>query len=294
VGQFSVIARASRRRRGFTLVELLVVMAVIGLLIGLLLPAIQAVRESARRMQCANNLKQIGLGILSYESAQRYLPPPYSREEVYSWMKDYSLLVFILPYLEQQRLYAKIDWNEAWSHTNNREATRVNIDVFRCPSAPSGRNWITDYTSCTFIDYGPQNALVNSGVVTDRSNWYGLLQPLRRGLTRTADALDGLSNTFLFFEDAGRPQYWVAGRLDTSKTTSASRWADDEADIWIDDLCHGTSMFNCHNSHEIYSFHPGGAQFLYGDGSVHFHPDSIAADTFVSLYTRAAGDLVQQ
>ncbi len=293
MGRFRRVVQWNGQRGAFTLVELLVVIAVIGTLIALLLPAVQAARESARRMQCANNLKQVGLGILNYENAQRYFPPPYTRAEIHAWMKDFSMLVFLLPYLEQQSSHAKIHWDQAWSHTSNREATQVDIPLFCCPSAPSGRRWISDYTTCTFIDYPAQRALRTRGEVTDRSDWYGLIQPLSRGLTRPADALDGLSNTFLFFEDGGRPQHWVAGQLVATSGISGARWADDEADLWIDDLCHGTSMINCHNSHEIYSFHPGGAQFLYGDGSVHFHPESITAETFVSLYTRAAGDLVK-
>ena len=292
MGRFSGIARCADRG-AFTLVELLVVIAVIGTLIGLLLPAVQAARESARRMQCANNLKQIGLGVFHYEHAHRYFPPPYTRAEIHAWMRDYSMLTFLLPYLEQQTAYAKIHWDQAWSHTVNREATEVDIAVFCCPSSPSGRRWIADYTTCTFIDYPAQKALLASGQVTARSNWYGLIQPLNRGMTRMADAQDGLSNTFLFFEDGGRPQEWAAGRRVATSGIPGARWADDEADFWIDDVCRGASMINCHNNHEIYSFHPGGAHFLYGDGSVHFHPESIAAETFVSLYTRAAGDLVK-
>ncbi|MEN6497170.1 MAG: DUF1559 domain-containing protein [Thermoguttaceae bacterium] len=294
MGRESSWKRGMGAQGAFTLVELLVVIAIIGVLIALLLPAVQAAREAARRLQCTSNLKQIGLAILQYENSHRRFPPPYMhRTKAQPSVAEFSMLVFLLPYVEQQAAHAKIHWNQDWSHASNKEATEIDIDVYRCPSGPSARRWITDYSSCSFIDYPAQKALKASGQVAERSDWHGIIQPTVDGFTSAAHVVDGLSNTFLFFEDAGRPQEWVAGRCVATSGIAGARWADDEIDFWIDDLCNGTSMINCHNNHEIYSFHPGGSNFLYGDGSVHFHPTSIAAEPFVSLYTRAAGDLVK-
>jgi prepilin-type N-terminal cleavage/methylation domain-containing protein/prepilin-type processing-associated H-X9-DG protein len=280
------------RQRGFTLVELLVVIAIIGILIALLLPAVQAAREAARRAQCTNHLKQIGLGVLNYESSFGVFPPSHTYPNSQGWPKQHFMLTFILPQVEQQAVYAKYHWEVDWSNALNKPATEVEISTFLCPSAPRARKWATDYATCDFLDYNVQHALVDSGQVRDRTgNWYGLLQPAARGPVLAASVRDGLSNTFLLFEDAGRPQKWVAGKLTANSGASGSRWADREAEFYIHTLCNGTTMLNCHNDNEIYGFHPGGCNFLYGDGSVHFHPESINPETFVSLYTASAGDL---
>jgi prepilin-type processing-associated H-X9-DG protein len=108
---------------------------------------------------------------------------------------------------------------------------------------------------------------------------------------------DGLSNTFMLFECSGRPlKYLENGRRGDPDTTpkepiSGAEWASAEAEFWIHEVCHGSQFFNCNNHNEIYSLHPGGANFLYGDGSVHFHSETIEPEAFVSLFTRAAGDV---
>lgn len=281
-------------QRAFTLVELLVVITIVGVLVALLMPAVQAAREASRRSQCSNNLHQLGLAIQNYETALQFYPPPYTRyAKSRSWMTNHNLLAFLLPYLEQQTLYAKFHWDKNWDDNVNKEATQVNLSLFRCPSAPRQREFISDYATCTYIDSSVRTPLVNSGQVVNRKNWYGLFQPLEYGLTAPSDVRDGLSNTFMLFEDGGRPQKWVAGSLMETSGITGARWADDEADFWIHALCNGSSMINCWNANDVYSFHSGGAQFLYGDGSVHFHPESISPETFVSLFTRAENDLVK-
>jgi len=97
----------------------------------------------------------------------------------------------------------------------------------------------------------------------------------------------------MLFEVAGRPQSYRLGTLVPGSTISGSRWADDEAPFWVHTVCNGAQMFNCSNNNEIYSFHPTGANFLFGDGSVHFHSETLDAETFVSLFTRSAGDLAR-
>jgi prepilin-type processing-associated H-X9-DG protein len=277
---------------GLTVIELLVVLAIVGMLIALLLPAVQAARESARRIHCASNLKQIGLGILQYEQSHRVFPPAYFR------VPRHFMLTFILPYVEQQAVFSQYHFESNWSSVANRAATRSDIALFVCPSAPRGRQYVTDYATCE--DILPRSKLRDSGLVPDRSNWENLFRakllpkyPNARPC-RMADVIDGLSNTFMLFEDGGRPQKWVNGvRGDPDVTVSGSRWADDEAEIWVQHVCDGLRMFNCSNDNEIYSFHPGGCNFLYGDGCVRFHVQSMHPNTFVSLFTRAAGDIVE-
>ena len=269
--------------RGFTLVELLVVITIIGILVALLLPAVQAAREAARRMRCANNLKQIGLGILGYESTHGVFPPASLHQP-----KKHNMLTFILPYVEQQSVYEKYTFSEHWSNWANRPATQVDIALFLCPTAPHDHPYVSDYATCEKI--GVYLDLIDAGTITRRSDWTNLFQPCGQVSTMAA-VRDGLSNTFMLFENAGRPQQYVLGRRGERDNISGARWADDEAGFWLHSQCDGSPIINCNNNNEIYSFHPGGANFLYGDGSVHFHGESMDAETFVSLFTRAAGDL---
>jgi len=279
-------------RRAFTLVELLVVIAIIGILIALLLPAVQAAREAARRTQCINHLKQIGLAILNYESTHRVFPPSHTfPPSGQVWPKRHFLLTFVLPFVELQSVHDKYCWDVHWSDALNKVATEVDLSVFLCPSAPRSRKWATDYAACDYLDSSASKPLIAGGQIADRGNWWGMLQSSSRGPTCAASVLDGLSNTFLLFEDGGRPQEWVAGRKTASSGVTGSRWADNDAEFYIDIICNGASMIDCTNDNEIYSFHPGGCNFAYGDGSVHFHPESIRAETFVSLFTCAAGDI---
>jgi prepilin-type N-terminal cleavage/methylation domain-containing protein len=287
---------AQPTRSGFTLVELLVAIAIIGVLVSMLLPAVQAAREAARRAQCSSNLRQIGLAILQYENSNRVFPPAYTR------IPQHNMLTFILPYVEQEAIYDRYQFHLHWSAIQNRPATQTDIAVFVCPSAPGGRQYVTDYATCE--DFMPvvKSLLVARGV-PPRHNWENLFRakllpsyPNARP-TRMADVTDGLSNTFMLFEDAGRPEKWVDSRrgdpsVSPVEPISGARWADDEVEFWVHSVCGTTQMINCSNTNEIYSFHPGGAEFLYGDGSVRFHPETIHPDAFVSLFTRAAGDVV--
>jgi prepilin-type N-terminal cleavage/methylation domain-containing protein/prepilin-type processing-associated H-X9-DG protein len=282
----------ARRSAGFTLVELLVVIAIIGVLVALMLPAVQAAREAARRMQCDNNLKQIGLAIHNYEGTHRVFPPAYWRRP------GHNMLAFILPYIEQRAVHSVYRWDIDWDDPANVPATRVKIDVFVCPSAPSGRNYVSDYATCEYIpNTQGRRDLIASGSLTVRSEWDGLFEKGDPGedfapTNPVAVVRDGLSNTFMLFEDGGRPREYEHGKPTDRTNVTGARWADPAAEFWVHLLC-GAQIVNCTNNNEIYSFHPGGANFLYGDGSVRFHPETIDPETFVSLFTRSAGDVVR-
>src|SRR5262245_27142112 len=131
----SASRRPRRPRRGFTLIEVLVVIAIIGILIALLLPAVQAAREAARRMQCSNNLKQIGLAVHGYHDAIGSLPPGY---DFYDAWQEWSPSTMLLPYLEQSALFDAINFNadSAGDTTNpvNSTAITASVAVFICPS----------------------------------------------------------------------------------------------------------------------------------------------------------------
>lgn len=274
--------------RGFTLVELLVVIAVIGTLVAMLLPAVQAAREAARRGQCGSHLKQIGLAILNYESVHRVFPPTFTRTP------NHHLLTFLLPYVERQAVYASYTFARNWSAAENKPARDTEIGVYRCPSAPAGRKFISDYAAGTLIDATLWKPLVSAGVLSARSDWTNLFPAISWQCRSIAAVSDGLSNSLMLFEVAGRPDSYRGGKLEPGRTISGSRWADDESPFWVHNVCHGLQVINCSNNNEIYSFHPAGANFLYGDGSVRFHSESIDLDTFVTLFTRAAGDVLRQ
>jgi len=279
------------RRRAFTLVELLVVIAIIGVLIALLLPAIQAARESARRSQCSNNFKQMGLGILNYENVHKQFPLPYVKKP-----KKHAFLVHVLPYLELHNVYKQYRFDVDWSDKNNKAVVETDIAAFVCPCAPTGRKYISDYAPCLSIKDPPQKPLLTAKVITKRTNWDGLFHDNKKGdgpgVTRIADVIDGLSNTFMLFEDAGRPLKYD-GRRRVSGTISGSQWADFDNRYHVDNLCGGSRLQNCNNNNETYSFHPSGCNYLYGDGSVHFISDLITAETYVSLFTMAARDRIR-
>jgi prepilin-type N-terminal cleavage/methylation domain-containing protein/prepilin-type processing-associated H-X9-DG protein len=295
--------------RGFTLVELLVVIAILGILIALLLPAIQATREAARRMTCSNNMRQIGLGILEYENVRKEFPPPYTdRPDGADKPARHSSYPFIAPYLELKQISGNYRMDKDWNSTENAPAIKTDVEFFCCPSAPSvprsqtdtGRA-ISDYGPCINIDSELLAQLKAAGKITIRKNadYVGFLQiqsvsrPYCPFRVQRKHIRDGLSHTMLWFEDGGRPLEYV-GRSRVAGVVSGSRWACYENYWVISDSCGDGQLFDCRNNNEIYSFHKGGCNFLYGDGAVRFHEDTIDAETFVSLFTRAAGDLVPE
>lgn len=320
--------------RGFTLVELLVVIAIIGILVALLLPAIQAAREAARRTQCTNKLKQIGLAILNYESARKELPLSYTPNYTGQIFRGacpgiptqgrannnrphHFILTFILPYLENQALYDRIDietqnWNStvqsATTKLVNNDVVKVDIPDFLCPSAESRPGaYTTDYYTMANIrsdGTGGYCKLVEDiGLARTKRPADRLLGLLQDTPTSLKKCTDGLSKTFMFFESAGRPNnYGRGGRPIPNATnvvngvmTKDWQWADDSVyAVWgnsQDTNCPLTVVMNCNNYQGLYSFHTNGGNELFGDGSVAFVNEDVDLDTFISLYTRAADDL---
>jgi prepilin-type N-terminal cleavage/methylation domain-containing protein/prepilin-type processing-associated H-X9-DG protein len=188
-------------RRGFTLIELLVVIAIIGVLIALLLPAVQAAREAARRVQCINNLKQFGLGLHNYESVAGVLPPPYVQTgsgTAITWNNGWSAHGRILPFMEQGAVFNSINFTFRYSVPENTTVSRLTVAVFLCPSEvnPNPRQSGT-------ATYGVTNYAWNMG---DWYVWGGFTGPANRApfqvnmSRRFADLRDGLSNTLIAAE----------------------------------------------------------------------------------------------
>ncbi len=300
--------KSRRGPQGFTLVELLVVIAIIGILVALLLPAVQAAREAARRTQCSNNLKQLGLGVANHVSQLQHYP---SAANIYT--PKHNLLNYILPYLEQGNVYNSIDMTKDWNDSVNLAKTQVDLAVVFCPSAPTGtgRSFISDYAAATRISDDAFKPLVNAGQVVSRGGddtmgWEGLMQlkfRIKSGVMTEqrispANARDGSSNTMAIVECGGRPMKYIGRTMSGTISGTGHLWASDQSYFAIDRTLSGvpfpgSKYMNDTNYDEIYSFHSGGAYFAFADGSVRYLDESIDPELFTALFTRNAGDIAK-
>jgi prepilin-type N-terminal cleavage/methylation domain-containing protein/prepilin-type processing-associated H-X9-DG protein len=297
-----------RSRRAFTLVELLVVIAILGILIGILLPAIQAMREAARRNQCTNNLRQLGIGFHNYASVQNGFPPRRLTNAPYrGWA------VNLLGYLEEVALAKQYDMNKNFYDRANKDCVGLPLPVFVCPAAPAGRTvavWdqsnnptgvtaaVGDYFAANSVDaYWWPAARKNAAA--DTVNCPALLDNAVQPLAAISD---GLSRTLLVAEFAGRPDQWVLGRRQASPGGLQwphwwGPWASYQSSIfktWSADgmTPSGPCTINCNNNWGIYAFHKAGANALLCDGSVHFLHLTLDREVFAGLVTKAGGEVI--
>jgi prepilin-type processing-associated H-X9-DG protein len=299
-------------RVALTLIELLVVLAIIAVLIGLLLPAVQKVRGAAARIQCANNLKQISLACHQHHDTYGMFPPgwveaPFTVPQGKIIQTGAGTFTFLLPYLEQEALARKYRWDKRAQGPENQPVATAQLKVLQCPSAEPDR-WVTAVEDPANYSYGGKGAcgdyggvrdidtrLVALGLVDLAANYQGVLT--KNYLTRISDITDGTSQTILVTEHAGRPTLWRAGHPVPGIYAVSAAWVGSTLTFGQGSSCDGATKpgpcaINCTNNREVYSFHPGGANAVLADGSVHFLQASIDIRVFAGLATRAGGEVV--
>jgi prepilin-type N-terminal cleavage/methylation domain-containing protein/prepilin-type processing-associated H-X9-DG protein len=360
-----------RARAGFTLIELLVVIAIIAVLIGLLLPAVQKVREAANRMSCSNNLKQLGLAIHNYESTYGKLPAAYNvlpaadpdpNAQFAGPRKGLSLLANLLPFVEQDSLYHLLDSTRSefdtvnippnGPHSGANAAYAQPVKTYLCPSDPTPTS--LDYYNACWGPYGNgggaacfpgggtgSNLNPPPGQIWARSDYFPIagihdalidnlgLRPIYAGSTQMAGTIndpllpgggpfkiaavaDGTSNTIFMSECGGKPvgynhlrQIYLS-EVDGLPVDGSIEPVSSGGGAWGDMFIYsalaggrcdntgyrlGPCMVNYTSNNEIYSWHTGGANALFGDGSVHFLSETTPAPIMIALVTRAGGEV---
>ncbi len=327
-------------RQAFTLIELLVVIAIIGVLIGLLVPAVQKVRDAAARMKCANNLKQIGLALQNHHDTNNRFPAGYvDRNTDPNSTPDndvgpgWGWAAFLLPQLEQDNLYRQINFGQTVGMGANVQVSQAPLSVYQCPadglqqtfpvydssfSSPVAMLAHGNYVGCNGWEECFNGAGGNPQGGTGMDGLSGGLGSAGRGafyrnsMTRIADVTDGLSNTIFVGERSGnhspstwtgalpggRCPAWMANQPPTPYAPPPGPPYDnaDFGEALVLAHCNATHLpsadFPIFDPDTFYSTHTGrGANFLFGDGSVHFLTSGINPMTYQYLATVAGGEV---
>lgn len=304
-------------RCGFTLVELLVVIAIISTLVGLLLPAVQAAREAARRVRCQNNMRQMGLALHQFHDAFRVFPasgwtrsgPGNPQGRFVGWQ------AIVLPMLEQQTVLVSYDRGSDWWATGNLTQGAVGLPVYRCPSSPIDPQ--INFAAAKYprpaldleLPLAPSDyaalmgirANINPALYSTSDTTRGVMH--RNSKVRFADILDGTSHSIMVTECTARPQVYRQ-RVQRAELVNDQGygWIDSEGGFSLD----GSSAdgvlqglgpiltpvaINATNENEPYSFHGGGCYLLFADSHVSFVSETTELAIVAALTTRAGGEV---
>jgi len=328
-----MVSVMTRQRLGITLIETLVVLAILGILLAMLVPAVQHARESARRSTCQNNLRQMAVAVQNHELAHTSIPSLYygsflkQPRHALDEFRFHSWRTAMLPQLEQNGLYGKIDLFLPATDISNQPNLNTAVAVFVCPST-SVQNKIvpeifdvnlltnvirkvgtaarSDYEAIAGVSF-PMNPPVGSADLRGIKfgAWGEPTYDTRTNLSisyrsaRLGDITDGLSNTILIGERAGRPDWYRRGKPtdpypyanpQEGMNPQQAAWGISTHIWWL--VFHHNQNINEDNAHSLYSFHTTGANVALADCSVRFLSDSIDQDTLNALATRSAGDVV--
>ncbi len=344
------------RRRGFTLIELLVVIAIIAVLIALLLPAVQAAREAARRIQCVNNLKQLGLGLMNYESSNGALPPQQVLQSVATstttatllWHNSWGVTSRLIPYMEQGPMYNAVNLFDKTSNAANVTVVASTLNILLCPSEPNTQPFTSGTSTSGVSNYGwcagdwyVYGGMGNAGAQLTRSaftvNVSRRLAAITDGLSQTAVASEGkvqtpiagncfgsASNGSMLFPPLTNPNIipdpnasiaiiqsiysscLQRGVIGHTNWTYANSIYDGfttalppntkvlvapgiDLDVNTEDENNGGPTYAAVTAR---SYHPGGVNVLFCDGSVRFIKDSINYQTWRALGTIGSGEVI--
>jgi hypothetical protein len=310
---------ARRHPAAFTLIELLVLVAILAVLLALLLPAVQKVREASSRARCANNLRQMGQACHAFENHYGFFP-----SSVKDTGPQRSWAMQFLPWIEQGEVARLYDYHKHWADPANAQAIAVQVPLFYCPSCPSGPRTasglakikVTDasgtkttspapFADAACSDYAVVHQVKDEAFAAGFVDTYGLGLLAEDAFPRVRDVTDGLAYTLLINEDAGRPDQWMGHRFHKKDVKPgdaplASRDNDfslrgfsfDPATGTYSHALSGPCAVNCSNIEGVYSFHPGGTQAVFGDGSVRFIRQDVSTRLFARLVTRSGDEPV--
>lgn len=309
-----LLMRPRRRVSGFTLVELLVVIAIIGVLIALLLPAVQQAREAARRSQCVNQQKQIGLALHNHHDTFGTFPAgsKWEHSDVCGDNKGAARMpwtVAILPFLEQNNLYEEFDieaqfpwgWNDQYTTANpdqggvNKDPARVVLTAYQCPSNPlsGSEKPVLDYLGVTgggVAEDAPCGSGYGGSIVFDNGIFY------TNSKTKFRDMTDGTTNTFM----VGESIYFKGPNSNNETFTWASGWSGNKSapsgGATVRAINSGPNVLSANDVNlwadstlTFSSVHPGGAIFTMGDASAQFVPETIDLTIYRQLGRRSDG-----